>query len=58
MLIDDRFYIIGRQDRSEEMEKGGHRASMEELTKDLDSSKFTVVMDHQPCDYDAQAASK
>lgn len=58
VLIDDRFYIIGRQDRSEEMEKGGHRASMEELTKDLDSSKFTVVMDHQPCDYDAQAASK
>lgn len=58
VLIDDRFYIIGRQDRSEEMEKGGHRASMEELTKDLDSSKFTVVMDHQPCDYDAQATSK
>ncbi len=58
VLIDDRFYIIGRQDRSEEMEKDGHRASMEELTNDLDSSKFTVVMDHQPCDYDAQAASK
>lgn len=60
VLIDDRFYIIGRQDRSEEMAFGGvttpGRASMEELTKDLDDTKFSIVMDHQPDDYDNQAA--
>lgn len=60
VLIDDRFYIIGRQDRSEEMSYGGvtapGRASMEELTNDLDDTKFSIVMDHQPDDYDNQAA--
>ena len=27
---------------------------MAELTADLDPSKFTIVMDHQPCDYENQ----
>lgn len=58
VLIDDRFYIIGRQDRSEEVEKNEGRASMEELMAGLDSSKYTIVMDHQPCDYENQAAAK
>lgn len=56
VLIDDRFYIIGRQDRSEEM-RGGKRAEMSELVGELDKSKFMIVMDHQPCDYDNQAAA-
>ena len=30
---------------------------METLTADLDDSHFSIVMDHQPCDYEAQAAS-
>lgn len=54
VLIDDRFYIIGRQDRSEETDRNGSRASMKKLTKGLDSSKFSIVMDHQPGDYDNQ----
>ena len=58
VLIDDRFYIIGRQDRSEEASFGDKaatgRASMEELTADLDPTKFSIVMDHQPDDYDNQ----
>lgn len=57
VLIDDRAYIIGRQDRSEEMERGGSRASMSELVQGLDTDKYMIVMDHQPCDYDNQAAS-
>ena len=61
VLIDDRFYIIGRQDRSEEQSYGDKvaagRASMEELTADLDPTKFSVVMDHQPDDYDNQEAA-
>lgn len=53
-LIDDRFYIIGRQDLSEEAESGGTRATMNGLTEQLDRDKFTIVLDHQPCDYENQ----
>ena len=56
VLIDDRFYVIGRKDRSE-IQRGGGRKSMDELIKDLDQSKYMIVIDHQPHDYDAQAAS-
>ncbi len=54
VLIDDRFYIIGRQDRSVENEQGGSRADMAALMSGLDADKFSIVMDHQPCDYEAQ----
>lgn len=56
ILLDDRFYLIGRQDRSEE-QRGEARASMEELVEGLDTDKYSIVLDHQPHDYDAQAAS-
>ena len=56
VLLDNRFYLIGRQDRSEE-QMGRSRAAMEELTKDLDPDKFSIVLDHQPYDYAAQEAS-
>lgn len=56
VLLDDRFYLIGRQDRSEE-QRGNDRASMEELTAGLDPEKYSIVLDHQPHDYKAQAAS-
>lgn len=54
VLIDDRYYLIGRQDRSEE-QLGGKRASMEELTQGIDKDKFSIVLDHQPHDYEAQS---
>ena len=57
LLIDNRFYLIGRQDASEQSDFGGTRASMSELTKDLDDNVFSIVMDHQPRDYAAQAKS-
>lgn len=53
VLLDDRVYIIGRQDRSE----GSSRMEMQELVQNLDNSKYMVVLDHQPHDYDAQEAS-
>lgn len=56
ILLDDRFYLIGRQDRSEE-QKGNARASMEELTAGLDPDKYSIVLDHQPHDYDAQTTA-
>ena len=52
VLIDNRVYIIGRQDLSEEAEHKGKRATMKELVNDIDNNKFTVVMDHQPGDYE------
>lgn len=52
-LVHEKFYIIGRQDASEP-----DRMSMDDLVKELDKSKFMIVMDHQPYDYDAEEESK
>lgn len=54
VLIDNRFYIIGRQDYVEE-QTGNKRAGMESLVKGLDKDKYFIVMDHQPHDYDNEA---
>lgn len=56
VLLDDCFYLIGRQDRSEE-QRGGSRASMAELVSNLDPDKYSIVLDHQPSDYAAQTAA-
>ena len=53
VLIDDRFYVIGRKDRYE-IQRGGGRKTMKELISGLDTSKYMIVIDHQPHDYDAQ----
>ena len=55
VLIDGRFYLIGRQDASEELDFGGRRAAIADLTDGLDADKYTVVLDHQPRDYEAEA---
>ena len=47
VLINDEFYIIGRKDKSDKS-----RDSMDELTKDIDKSKYSILLDHQPNDYD------
>ncbi len=56
VLLDNRFYLIGRQDRSEN-QRGSSRASMQQLTAELDPDKYSIVLDHQPSDFDAQAAA-
>ena len=48
VLIDDTFYLIGRKDKSQ------GRQSMDELTANLDKSKYILVLDHQPNDYENQ----
>ena len=53
VLLNDSFYIVGRQDKSEK-----DRASAGELTSGLDKSKYIIMMDHQPNDYDAEAAAE
>lgn len=52
MLIDDRFYIVGRRDRS-----AYGRADASALTDGLDCSKYIVMLDHQPNDYAEEAES-
>lgn len=52
VLVNDSFYIIGRKDRSD-----GSRQGMSALVDGLDSSKYSIVLDHQPNDYDSEAAS-
>lgn len=50
VLIDDRFYIVGRQDRSES-DRGAGRKTIAQLMEDLDPDIYSVVLDHQPCEY-------
>lgn len=49
-LIDDKFYIIGRQDR-----QITDREDMKTLTENLDKNKYKILIDHQPNDYDNEA---
>ena len=57
-LVDDRFYVVGRRDRSM---KGRRDRSMKgrqdaaALTEGLDTSKYIVMLDHQPNDYANEA---
>ena len=57
VLIDNNFYIVGRQDASE-FQRGSSRQDMKQLTEALDKNKFSVVLDHQPNDYANQADSR
>lgn len=54
VLIDNKCYIIGRQDISEE-QRGSSRAEIQELVEPLEQDKFLIVMDHQPHEYDEAA---
>ena len=57
VLIADRVYLIGRQDASVERERRGMRQSMLDLIKLLDKTKYMIVLDHQPSDYQNQEAA-
>ena len=54
VLVDDRFYVIGRRDAGY---GAADRIPMADLIADLDRSKYMIVLDHQPIDYDAEEAS-
>ena len=51
--VGDNICVIGRRDRSDP--EG--RLDMRALTAAADKSKFTIVLDHQPGDYDDEAES-
>ena len=52
VLVDGWFYVTGRLDRS----MSGRREARE-LTSELDTSKYIIMLDHQPNDYEAEAGS-
>ena len=50
--IGESFELIGRQDRSEST-----RSSIAELMAQTESEKYSIVLNHQPNDYDREAAA-
>lgn len=53
VMVTDNFAIIGRRDKHDESRK-----SIGELTADISPDVYTLVLDHQPNDYDNEAAAK
>lgn len=49
-------WIVGRKDRSEEQRSGG-RQSAEALLSAVDRNGYIVILDHQPHDFDGEAAA-
>ena len=52
-LIKDNIYLVGRQDSGVKKRLGA-----EELTKDLDKSKYIIGLDHKPDDYGNEVNAK
>jgi uncharacterized protein len=48
ILIDNSFYVIGRDDLSLQSSTKVKRKDLSELTKNMDKSKAILLMDHQP----------
>ena len=51
-LVDDRFYIISREDKSDR-----ERMDIADLAAECDDGYYQIVLDHQPNDYKAEAAA-
>ena len=52
VLLEDSFYIIGRKDKSDRSRK-----PIGDIMSTLDPSKYSIVLDHQPNDFEAEAAA-
>ena len=48
VLVDNKFYLVGRRDRDKPGTDDGSRADIGDLTKDLDKSKPIIVIAHEP----------
>jgi len=61
VLVADTFYVVGRRDRDDARRgqnagsAGRERAPIAELVSDLDGNRYTIVLNHQPNDYEAEA---
>lgn len=57
VLIDNKFYIVGRWDASRCEKVEGSRQTPAQLTQSLDQSKPIIFIDHQPKELDETAAA-
>ena len=57
VLIDNKFYIVGRRDASRCEKVEGSRATPSQLTESLDQGKPIIFIDHQPKELDKTAAA-
>ena len=57
VLIDNKFYIVGRRDASRCEKVEGSRATPAQLTESLDQRKPIIFIDHQPKELDETAAA-
>lgn len=57
VLIDNKFYIVGRRDASRCEKVEGSRATPAQLTESLDQGKPIIFIDHQPKELDETAAA-
>ena len=48
VLIDDSFYVIGREDLAIGQFSGKRRKELSDIVNDLDTSKPMILLDHQP----------
>ncbi|MPQ32834.1 metallophosphoesterase [Clostridium estertheticum] len=51
ILINNSFYVIGRDDISQESQTKIKRKDLSDIIKDLDKSRPLILMDHQPRDF-------
>ncbi|RPH31451.1 MAG: metallophosphoesterase [Bacteroidales bacterium] len=47
-LVDNRFYLVGRNDRQSNYSTGRQRKKVSELVASIDRSKPIILLDHQP----------
>ena len=52
VLVDNSFYIIGREDRDKKRYSKTDRQNINALSEHLDKSKALIMLDHQPYDFD------
>jgi len=48
ILVADKFYLVGREDRAISSFTNGSREPLENLVSGIDESKLVILMDHQP----------
>ena len=52
VFVGEEFYVVGRLDYQKAGDGTNHRASIDELTKNMDKSKPIILLDHQPREFD------
>jgi uncharacterized protein len=52
LLIDNKFYVVGREDRDKPRFSGQEREKIDHLLREIDFSKPVILLDHQPFELD------